>query len=68
MTTGVLRTESAWSFVRDKGRIPWKANTIVWGIKKECRCIRIDVISNAVIGELKCAQKIEILPAVAART
>ena len=36
-----------------------KANKIVvWGMKKEA----VDVISNAVIGELKCTQKIEMLP------
>ena len=44
------------------GRMPLKANKIVWGIKKECCYIRTDVINDAVIGELKCTQKMEILP------
>ena len=41
--------------------MPLKANKIVWGIKKR-RYVRIDVISDAVIGELKRTQMIGILP------
>ena len=57
-----MRTESAGSFVRHRGRMPLKANKIVWGIKKKRRYVRIDVIGDAVIGELKRTQMIGILP------